>query len=536
MCDNFLVGGSQGEPLYLDVCTSLMQSGLGHIHVSGGRYGLGSKDFTPRMVMAVVANSLRKNVQDIQRPFTVGITDDVTNLSLTLGRHVDIFGSHEKTEESADVTQCVFWGFGSDGTVGGNKEAIKIIGNYHPKMSVQGYFEYDAKKSSGWTMSHLRFSPRTKIQAPFRIEDSQAGYVACHNESYVQANKFNVVKFLKRRGNFFLNTTVASLKEPEERLQALEALVDPRILRQLAMKNANFYIMDAATLAAKFGLAGRINMICMCVFFRLSGVLPLDDAVALLKSAIKKAYSRKGDLVVKQNIDLLDAVVSDPLCLLKVEIPASWRGVAAKAQDTQNARHYALMEDSKMKKFLDDISVPVTQLEGDSIPVSKFLENKLLGGVMIPGTSKFEKRNPNPSGLIPEWDAGSCTQCNQCIFVCPHAAIRPFVVTKEEVLAAPFPKEFHVAKATGNEFAGKKYAIRVSPLDCTGCNACVEACPENPKPLEMKKLEDGFESNKKLWDYAYDLPDRGELTTKLTVRGSQFQTPLMEFSGACAVR
>lgn len=527
-------GGSQGEPLYLDVCTSLMQNGRGNLFVAGGRYGLGSKDFTPRMVMAIIANMLRKDEADIKRPFTVGITDDITNLSLTLGRHVNIFAHNAPDAGDADVTQCVFWGFGSDGTVGGNKEAIKIIGNYHPNMSVQGYFEYDAKKSSGWTMSHLRFSPSTKIEAPFRVEENQAGYVACHNESYVQKNKFDVVKFLKRRGTFFLNTTIASIQDPKERLDALESLIDPKLLRQLALKNANFFIMDAASLAAKFGLAGRINMICMCVFFRLSGVLPLNDAVALLKAAIKKNYSYKGDAVVQQNIQLLDAVVSDPRCLLQVEIPASWRHVSLATGSDNSGRHPALIENSMMSKFLDDISVPVTQLEGDNIPVSKFLENKLLGGVMIPGTTKFEKRNPNPSGLIPEWDASSCTQCNQCIFVCPHAAIRPFVVSKDEALSAPFPKEFKVAKAVGTEFPGMKYTIQVSPLDCTGCNACVEACPENPKPLQMKSIEEGLETKKQLWDYAYDLPDRGDLSTKETVRGSQFQTPLMEFSGACA--
>lgn len=524
-------GGAQGEPLYLDVCTSLMQQGRGHLLVAGGRYGLGSKDFTPRMVMAVVQNLLRKNVSDIQRPFTVGIKDDVTNLSLPLGRHVDVF--------DPSVTQCVFWGFGSDGTVGANKEAIKIIGNYHEKMSVQGYFEYDAKKSSGWTMSHLRFSPISEIEAPFRVEDSQAGYVACHNESYVQTNKFDVVKFLKRRGTFFLNTTVASLDDPKERIKALEGLVDPKLLRQLAMKNARFYIMDAASLAKRFGLAGRINMICMCAFFRLSGVIPLADAVALLKAAIHKNYSYKGDAVVQKNIDLLDAVVNDPKYMLQVEIPSSWRSFTAAAASVDNEpaytkRHIALMEDGKTRKFLDEIAGPMARLDGDEIPVSKFLDNNLLGGVMITGTTKFEKRNPNPSHLIPEWVADSCTQCNQCVFVCPHAAIRPFVMTKEEVAAAPFPKEFEVVKAVGSEFAGKKYALRVSPLDCTGCNACVEICPETPKALKMRNIDVKLESNKQNWDYAYELPDRGDLTTKLTVRGSQFQTPLMEFSGACA--
>lgn len=224
-------GGAQGEPLYLDVCTSLMQEGRSDIFVAGGRYGLGSKDFTPRMVSAVIQNMLRKDVTNIQRPFTVGITDDVTKLSLSLGRTLNVLDS--------SVTQCVFWGFGSDGTVGANKEAVKLIGNYHEDMSVQAYFEYDAKKSSGWTISHLRFSPKVQIEAPFRVEESQADYVACHNESYVQANKFDVIKFLKRRGNFFLNTTAASIMDPQRRLEALEHLVSPKILRNIAMRNLN---------------------------------------------------------------------------------------------------------------------------------------------------------------------------------------------------------------------------------------------------------------------------------------------------------
>lgn len=245
--------GSQGEPLYLDVVTSLMTQGRHDIFVAGGRYGLGSKDFTPRMVNAVISNMLRKNVSDIQHPFTVGINDDVTRLSLSLGRTINTLPN--------DVTQCVFWGFGSDGTVGANKETIKMIGDYHKGMSVQAYFEYDAKKSSGWTLSHLRFSPKTQISAPFRVEDGQAGFVACHNEGYVQANKFDVVRFLKRRGTFFLNTGVGSIKDPVERIAALESLVSPKILRKLALLNAKFYIMDAARLATKFGLAGRINMI-----------------------------------------------------------------------------------------------------------------------------------------------------------------------------------------------------------------------------------------------------------------------------------
>ncbi|KAG7357016.1 pyruvate ferredoxin oxidoreductase [Nitzschia inconspicua] len=520
-------GGSQGEPLYLDVCTSLMQGHRKDIFVAGGRYGLGSKDFTPRMVSAIINNMLRKNETDIKSPFTVGINDDVTNLSLPLGRPLSIL--------DANVTQCVFWGFGSDGTVGANKEAVKLIGNYHDDMSVQAYFEYDAKKSSGWTISHLRFSPSVKIEAPFRVEDGMADYVACHNESYVQANKFDVVKFCKRRGNFFLNTTAASIKDPVKRIEVLEKLISPKILKTLSMKNINFYIMDAGELSRQYGLAGRINMICQTVFFRLSNVVPLMDAVALLKAAIKKAYGHKGDEIVKKNIDLLDAVVSDPNTLIKVEVPSSWKKVQPDAEfKAFEERHGRLLDDEKVRKFMTDIVDPVTRLEGDEIPVSKFLENHLLGGVMVPGTTKFEKRNPNPSKRIPKWNFDSCTQCNQCIFVCPHAAIRPFIITKEEAQNAPFPVHFETIKATGSEFGGKKYAIQVSPLDCTGCNACVEACPEEPKALEMQSIEIHQKENEENWNYAYDLPERGDLIDKSTVRGSQFQTPLMEFSGACS--
>jgi pyruvate-ferredoxin/flavodoxin oxidoreductase len=249
-------GGSQGEPLYLDICTSLMQEGRVNVFVAGGRYGLGSKDFTPRMVSAVIQNMLRKDVADIQRPFTVGITDDVTNLSLPLGRPLSILDQ--------SVTQCVFWGFGSDGTVGANKEAVKLIGNYHEDMAVQAYFEYDAKKSSGWTISHLRFSRTAKIEAPFRVEDSQGDYVACHNESYVQANKFDVIKFCKRRGTFFLNTTIAAIEDPQKRLEVLEQLVAPKILRNIALRNINVSTM---TQKRNFSLLETIPHFLLAVLY-----------------------------------------------------------------------------------------------------------------------------------------------------------------------------------------------------------------------------------------------------------------------------
>jgi pyruvate-ferredoxin/flavodoxin oxidoreductase len=283
------------------------------------------------------------------------------------------------------------------------------------------------------------------------------------------------------------------------------------------------------------GLSNLVFVVSMnstCVFFRLSGVLPLADAVALLKSVIVKNYSYKGEEVVKKNLDLLDTVVNDPEALILIDIPDKWRSFAS--DKAYANRHVDLIDDEKARKFMNEIGDPVTRLEGDDIPISKFLENNLLGGVMIPGTTKFEKRTPNPSAKIPEWSSGDCTQCNQCVFVCPHAAIRPFVVTKDEAAAAPFPDQFDTLKAAGTELAGKRYALQVSVLDCTGCNACVEACPETPKALKMVDLEDFKESGEKNWNYAMSLPDRGTLVDKNSVKGSQFQTPLMEFSGACS--
>jgi pyruvate-ferredoxin/flavodoxin oxidoreductase len=518
--------GAQGEPIYLDVCASLMSCKRGGVYVAGGRYGLASKDFTPTMVKAVIQNLMRDNEEQIQHPFTVGINDDVTHLSLSMGKAVNPLDD--------GVTECVFWGFGGDGTVGANKESAKIIGDYRQDMSVQAYFEYDAKKSSGYTLSHLRFSRAHNLSAPYKIQDMQADFVACHNETYAEANKFDVLRFVKPGGTFFLNTKIASLS-PEKRLKALEEKLSPNILKTLALRKIKFYVTDAGSLARAYGLKGKINMICMAAFFRLAGVIPFDEAMSLLKESISKTYSYRGEDVVRKNHELLDAACSQER-LIAIDVPSRWK--RARVTEQRRAylnRHIALIDDDKTRKFMEEIAEPVSHLDGDSIPVSLFLQNAMLGGSMIPGTSKFEKRRPNPSGLVPKWNANDCTQCNQCVAVCPHAVIRPFIVTRGEAEGAPHPDVFTSAKALGAELAGKRYTLQISPLDCTGCNACVEACPESPKALQMQDVEDvlvgGGDEN---WDYAVNLPERGDLVDKYSLKGSQFQTPLMEFSGACS--
>jgi len=516
--------GSQGEPLFCQVATTLMTGGR-LLQMFGGRYGLGSKDFSPKQCGAVFANMRESDIKKMKRKFTVGITDDVTNLSLEVRpdtRNLQWFPS--------DVVQCVFWGFGSDGTVSGNKATIKIIGDYAKNTEVQGYFEYDAKKSGGLTISFLRFCVNKcqetgadlekpyKIEAPYKIGEAEADFVACHNETYVESHKYHVTKFLRGngKGTLLLNTCAAVVKDDRELLDVLSKTVSPKVLYDIARKKCEFYVMDASGIAKRFGLNGKINMLCVQAFFQLSKVLPIDKAIEILCKNVRKQFSHKGDLVIQQNLDIINALAEDPTIVRRVhfldheDIVKAWSnplntlkdgraGILAelygenkKIKSSTKSRAVVDMEDLAMSKFVDEVMDPVNKFEGFDIKTSTLLENKMLGGVMPAGTAQYEKRNPNPTGRVPKWNSKACTQCNKCAMICPHGVVRPYLVPSEK--AEEYLPHVDLADLTktkgGNEKTSTmKYSIQVSVLDCTGCNACAQVCPEEGA-LVMTDIQD----------------------------------------------
>ena len=481
--------GSLGEPLYLDVCSALLEAGRTDIKVVGGRYGLGSKEFNPTMVKAVYDNLAK---DEPKNHFTVGITDDVTNTSLDLGETVDA--------APAGTVACMFYGLGSDGTVGANKNSIKIIGDHTDKY-VQAYFSYDSKKSGGITVSHLRFGDKP-IQSTYLIDS--ADFIACHNPAYV--TMYDMVSALKQGGTFLLNCPWSA--------EELEAQLPASMKQLLAKKEAKLYTVDAIKLARQVGMGNRINTIMQAAFFKLANIIPYDQADEYMKAYAKKTYGKKGDEVVKKNWDAIDIAISG---LVEVKVPAEWA----------NATTGAVPMKVEATEYFEKFVHPILAQEGNKLPVSMI---DAQGRVPV-GTTKYEKRGI--AVMVPQWNIDACVGCGTCSIVCPHACIRPYLVAE----GTEVPAGFEVKKAVGKNFAGYNYRVQVSPLDCTGCGNCVGVCPVNQKgvkvALEMKPLA-SQKSQEANWEFAQTLPEfKGELNLKL-VKDSQFKKPLLEFSGACA--
>ena len=481
--------GSLGEPLYLDVCAAF--TGVeGAPMIIGGRFGLGSKDTVPTHIKAVFDNLVSENPKD---RFTLGIVDDVTNTSLEIKDELKI--------AEPGTVRCKFWGLGSDGTVGANKQAIKIIGNHTDKYA-QAYFAYDSKKSGGVTISHLRFGD-TPIRSPYLIDE--ADYIACHNQSYV--NQYDVLKGLKKGGTFVLNCIWDQA--------GLEANLPAAMKRYIAENDIQFYTVNATKIGVEIGLGNRINMIMQAAFFKLAKIINEADAVKYLKEAVVKAYGKKGEKIINMNYAAIDRGFE---AAVKVDVPASWKGVEDVAA--------AVVDEPA---FITEILRPMNAQEGEKLPVSAF--NGIEDGTFPAGTAAYEKRGIAIS--VPEWQIDNCIQCNQCAFVCPHATIRPVLLTEEEKAAAP--AGFASKKAIGKGLEGLAYRMQVSPYDCTGCGNCVDICPAKEKALVMKPLDTQIEVEAENWEYGIKkVASKDDLNLPMTVKNSQFKTPLIEFSGACA--
>ena len=490
--------GALGEPLYLDVVAALKGTSLENVLVIGGRYGLSSKDTSASAYLAVYRN-LQKD--EPKHPFTIGINDDVTHLSLPMDEIVDLQAKGNKA--------CKFWGLGSDGTVGANKNSIKIIGD-HTDLKIQAYFQYDSKKSGGVTVSHLRFGPEP-IRSTYYCSSSD--FVACHNASYLE--KYPMVQDVKPGGTFLINcgwnADVLGEKLP----------ADAR--RYIAKNDIQVYTIDAVSLGKELGLGNKYNMILQSAFFKLADIIPIDDAVTYMKEAIVTTYGKKGADIVAKNQAAVDAGLTG---LVKVEIPAQW----ADAQDADNAGSVDCA-DPTMKKFVEEILIPENAMMGDSIPVSTVAANGMTDGSIPQGTAAFEKRGIAVD--VPVWVSENCIQCNQCAYVCPHAAIRPFVLTEEEVQGAPAGTK--AVKLNGKGVDGLYFSMQTSVMDCTGCGSCANVCPARNKALVMGPLEENAAAQEQ---YAYCFKEVGSKDglpfAVDTVKGSQFKQPLFEFSGACA--
>ena len=480
--------GSIGEPLYEDICAAYINES-DRPAIYAGRYGLSSKDTTPAQIKAVFDNLL---LDEPKNHFTIGIVDDVTHLSLPVGAPL-------LTEPEGTIS-CKFWGLGSDGTVGANKNSIKIIGD-HTDQYAQAYFEYDSKKSGGVTKSHLRFG-HEPIHSTYYV--TMADFVACHKTSYIK--DFDIVSEIKPHGTFLLNTSWTGAE--------LEEHLPNRVKRQIAEREINFYTIDATAIAMELGLGNRTNTVLQAAFFKLSGIIPIEDAVKYMKAAIVKSYSKKGQKIVDMNSAAVDRGVD---AAVKINVPESWKTLA---DDTK-------APDASLPHYIRAIQIPVNKQAGDAIPVSEFMP--YADGVTPSETSKYEKRGI--AVKVPQWIPENCIGCNKCALVCPHAAIRPFLLNAEEEAAKP--AAFVTKEAKGKGFEGLTFRMQVDPLDCQGCGACANVCPAKEKALVMELLDTQMPEQEN-WEHALTLSTKTNPMDKFTVRGSQFERPLYEFSGACA--
>ncbi len=488
--------GSLGEPLYLDVVTALATHGV-NAKVVGGRYGLGSKDTPPQSIFAVYENLAQ---DEPKAGFTIGIVDDVTGHSLEEKPAPDT--------SAAGTISCKFWGLGGDGTVGANKNSIKIIGDHTDKY-IQAYFQYDSKKTGGVTISHLRFGD-SPIKSPYYI--TKADFVACHNPSYI-INGYKIVNDVKPGGTFLLNCQWT----PEE----VEKHMPAEAKRYIAQNNIQFYIVNAIDKAREIGMGKRTNTILQSAFFALANIMPINEAVDYMKYMAKKSYLKKGEAVVEMNYKAIDAGVD---AIVKVDVPEAWKNIEVNAPEIKIEGHRP-----ELVKFVKNIVMPVAKMNGDSLPVSAFVDH--VDGTFPQGAAAYEKRGVAVD--VPEWNPENCIQCNQCSFVCPHATIRPFAMTEEEAAKAPAATKFASRAVKGNE--NYKFTMAISPLDCMGCALCVNVCPTKPEKRAIKMVPQETQlDQQEVFNYAVENVTEKEELIKPTVKNSQFKQPLLEFSGSCA--
>ena len=482
--------GADGEPLLLDIQSVMYESDI-RPKIIGGRFGLGSKDVTPDQIIAVY-DELLKDKQSAKKRFTIGIVDDVTYMSLESKKIVDL--TNPKT------FQAKFWGFGSDGTVGANKSAIKIIGDHTDKYA-QGYFYYDSKKSGGLTVSHLRFGD-TPIRSTYLVES--ADFIACHTPAYIHT--YDLLKGLKPGGIFLMNTMWNDTQ--------MDKLLPARMKRYIAENDIKFYTINAAKLAMEVGLGQRINTVMETAFFSLTGIIPFDEVLGILKEEADKSYRRKSVEIVEKNQAAIDQTVE---LLHQVQVPETWRTVEIPEK----------VRKTPVSQYVEEILEPVNSMRGNDLTVNDLIKNGMTDGTIPTGTTTFEKRGV--ALKVPHWISDRCTMCNECSFVCPHAAIRPFLADEEELGEAP--EGYIVREMRGAD--GLKYRIQVSIEDCTGCGLCVEACPAKEKALVMKPYEEEKEQAIN-WAFSMTLKQKANPAKTNSVLGSQFNKPLLEFSGACA--